>query len=62
MIFGEYKPISTEMPDVSEMEGVYINTRGTFSGMMKWMQLIGIMPLVKSADNTLSNPLFLQRQ
>lgn len=47
------------MPDVAELEGMYLGTRTTFSGMLKWSQVmpvIGIMPFNKFGDNTLSSP------
>lgn len=54
LIFGEYEPNSTNMPDVAELEGLYLNTKTISSGMMKWFQLIGVMPFTKSNDNMLS--------
>lgn len=54
LVFGEQEVYSGAMPDVSEMACVYLNTRTTYSGMLKCLRLSSIMPFVKSADNVLS--------
>lgn len=56
LVFGEYETSNTNMPDIAEMEGIYLGTRTISKGILKFYQIMSLLPLFKTDENTLSVP------